>query len=146
MTIMSSSQHPEHLRYSPQLDGIRGVGAFFIMLVHAKGPYFVGGYIWIDMFFVLSSFLITALLLHEQNQHGNIDLKHFYIKRVLRIAPPLITILIFYGLAATLLQSGEERQTLLTDGMYALSNLSNWVKAFYVSDMYYLGHTWSLSL
>lgn len=143
---MSNGESSVGLGRILEFDGLRGIGVICIFLVHAGVPYYTGGYIWVDMFFVLSSFLITALLIKEYDSSGEINLRHFFIKRALRIVPPLFIFLIAYGLFASLLLEPDSRSSALTDGMYALSNISNWIRALGVKEMYYLGHTWSLSL
>ena len=66
------------------LDGVRGVAVLTVMLYHAHIGAFRGGFLGVDIFFVLSGFLITSLLFREWQQTGSVDLKRFYLRRALR--------------------------------------------------------------
>ena len=84
----------EPLRYEPALDGIRALAVLAVMAFHFLGAeYFAGGLIGVDVFFVLSGFLITSLLLDEQNRTGAVSLRGFYHRRVLRLFPAMYTLL-----------------------------------------------------
>ena len=61
------------LDYNPALDGLRGVAIFLVVLSHAHVPLFAGAFLGVDLFFVLSGFLITSLLLLEHHAHGRCD-------------------------------------------------------------------------
>ncbi len=81
-------------RYRPALDGMRGVGVLIVMFYHYGGDMWLeGGPILIDLFFVLSAFLITNLLLDEMNRDGSINLRGFYHRRILRLFPAMYTLL-----------------------------------------------------
>jgi peptidoglycan/LPS O-acetylase OafA/YrhL len=76
------------LRYEPPLDGIRAIAVLAVVLYHGiprLAP--SGGYVGVDMFFVLSGFLITRILLGEEASTGRISLPNFYMRRVLRLTP-----------------------------------------------------------
>src|SRR5690554_1922660 len=95
-------------KYFPQLDGLRGVAIILVILFHAKVPFLSGGYIGVDIFFVLSGFLISSLIIKEFENKGKINLKLFYIKRIRRLFPALIFFLFLYILASFLLLSTKE--------------------------------------
>src|SRR6478672_2853690 len=84
---------PFRLGYRPALDGIRGVAILAVLAVHSQHvfgwPLLKGGNAGVDIFFVLSGFLITALLLEEWEHTGTLNLKGFYWRRVLRLVPAL---------------------------------------------------------
>ena len=81
--------------YFPALDGVRGVGIIFVMCTHfISADVAVGAPIWIDLFFVLSGFLITNLLLDEQNRQNSVSLRGFYHRRILRLFPALYAALL----------------------------------------------------
>ncbi len=86
------------LGYSPPLDGMRGLGVMLVILVHAAFEPFASFALVVDMFFVVSGFLITTLLLEEDRRAGRVDLRRFYTRRALRLLP-----LMYLVLAATLL-------------------------------------------
>jgi peptidoglycan/LPS O-acetylase OafA/YrhL len=80
--------------YSPPLDGMRGLGVMLVVLVHAAFVAFASFAATVDMFFVVSGFLITTLLLEEDRRSGRIDLKRFYSRRALRLFPLMYTVLV----------------------------------------------------
>ena len=75
------------------LDGLRGFAIVLVLIFHSFMPYTQGGFIGVDIFFVLSGFLITTLLLEEYDRYKTIRFKKFYMRRVLRLAPALILVL-----------------------------------------------------
>jgi peptidoglycan/LPS O-acetylase OafA/YrhL len=101
--------HDEYLgmRRFPGLDGLRAIAATIVVFFHFAGPKFVwpSGWVGVYIFFVLSGFLITTLLLREQDRTGRISLGGFYVRRVFRILPPYLVIL--GGIIAYVLLRGE---------------------------------------
>ena len=82
------------LRQVPGLDGLRGLAVLAVVIYHFFGVLLPGGYLGVDMFFVLSGFLITSLLVREFNVSGRISLKDFWIRRFRRILPAALVVLI----------------------------------------------------
>lgn len=125
-----------HLGYHPSLDGIRGVAVLWVMGFHYQLPMGRDGLFGVDIFFTLSGFLITVLLVEEWQQTGAINFKNFYIRRILRLYPALLLLL------AVIFP--------ITPRPYIYSTLfyfTNWIKAFHLQpDSLYLDHTWSLSI
>lgn len=97
-------------RYIPALDGIRGIGVLIVMFYHYGGIIWLhGGPIMVDLFFVLSSFLITNLVLDEKNRSGTIGLRGFYHRRILRLFPALYALLaVVAGAAAVAALAGSD--------------------------------------
>lgn len=127
-----------------QLDGLRGAAILVVMLFHSN--FLTGGWIGVDIFFVLSGFLITALLVQEFDAAGSMSLRHFYMRRILRLGPALVAMLLVFCLV-TFLFAGEKRaQYNYTDAAISLLYLSNWARALSMHPPDYLGHTWSLSM
>ena len=92
----SSSELPNtRLGYRPALDGLRGVSILIVMAAHANLIGFPFGFVGVDIFFVLSGFLITCLLVEEWLRYGCINLNAFYIRRVLRLLPALMLLVLF---------------------------------------------------
>ena len=90
--------------YWPQLDGIRAVAIIAVFASHTI--WFVpGGFLGVDLFFVLSGFLITFLLMNEADLYGGINFRLFYIRRFLRLYPALVAMVILAGLFWRLLPS-----------------------------------------
>ena len=90
---------PASLSYLPQLDGLRGLAVVLVVLYHTGyltagwGPRpFPGGFIGVDLFFALSGFLITTILLGQLERRGRIDLREFWTRRVRRLVPASVTI------------------------------------------------------
>jgi peptidoglycan/LPS O-acetylase OafA/YrhL len=143
--------HPERARlgFVPALNGLRGIAILLVMgnhiplrQIHCLLP---GGFIGVDVFFVLSGFLITTLLLQEFNQTGAISLRKFYIRRALRLGPALIVMLLLVcALSFVLFDLKRARQNCF-HALIALFYASNWVKAFSHDGLGIVAQTWSLS-
>ena len=83
-------------RYISELDGLRGIAILMVIAIHAHMSFATGGFIGVDLFFVLSGYLITTLLLKEHQSTGQINFKNFYWRRCIRLFPVLLTFLILY--------------------------------------------------
>jgi peptidoglycan/LPS O-acetylase OafA/YrhL len=135
------------LGYRPELDGIRGVSILLVFIHHVFPKLLPGGFIGVDIFFVLSGFLITTLLLQEKSREGSINLKNFYVRRALRLLPALLTVVVALALFAVSGLAGSTA-ALTYEGIFlSLSYVSNWLYAF---DLFSadnpLGITWSLAI
>ena len=75
------------VKYVPELDGIRALAVWIVMLFHAGVPLMEGGWVGVDVFFVLSGFLVTTLLLAEEERHHRVSLGSFWMRRMLRLLP-----------------------------------------------------------
>lgn len=88
------------VKYIPELDGIRALAVWIVMLFHAGAPLMGGGWVGVDVFFVLSGFLVTTLLLAEEERHQRVSLGSFWMRRMLRLLPAyylyLVPITIFF--------------------------------------------------
>ncbi|MBK8182880.1 MAG: acyltransferase [Candidatus Competibacteraceae bacterium] len=134
------------MAYAPELDGLRGIAILAVMLFHTEMSIFKGGFIGVDIFFVLSGFLITSLLIQEFVATKTISLKNFYIRRLLRLGPALMLLLISYCIISFFFLSKEQANSNYIDAFISLIYLSNWARAFDVHPPDFLGHTWSLSI
>ena len=147
---MRSRSHT--LGYVPELDGIRGVAISAVLITHAGPAYFrgeyigQGGFIGVDVFFVLSGFLITTLLVEEYNRNNTVNLRRFYMRRVLRLAPALVFMLLIFVGGSLIFLEKTKIQSNLIDVLIVLSYSSNWARAFNIHPPDFLGHTWSLSI
>ncbi|MFQ5628403.1 MAG: acyltransferase family protein [bacterium] len=132
--------------YIPELNGLRGVAIITVMLYHSELPFMQGGFIGVDIFFVLSGFLISTLLVQEFDNFQSISLKHFYMRRILRLMPALITFLLVFCLWSYAILNEEAARKNYMDSIISFAYLSNWARAFLIHPPDYLGHTWSLSI
>ena len=87
----------ERLGYRPALDGLRAIAVTLVIVGHTWEWLLPGGLVGVDMFFVLSGFLITTLLLEERARTGRISLRQFYARRALRLLPALAFLLALRG-------------------------------------------------
>lgn len=138
-----------HLGYRPVLDGFRGL-AILLVVVFNFGWGLGGGYIGVDLFFVLSGFLITSLLLEERAVKGRIAFGAFYMRRALRLLPALLFLLLLFCLASTVLTSPADARENYLASLAALFYVGNWVLGLGQGGNYELmgalAHTWSLSV
>jgi peptidoglycan/LPS O-acetylase OafA/YrhL len=141
-----------HLAYRPEIDGLRAIAVLSVVLYHFGVPGLGGGFIGVDVFFVISGFLIGGLLWREQSTTGSISLKRFYIRRIKRLAPAYVAMAIATLIAAYfILLPFEFRafgKSLIAATVY-LSNVNFFREAGYfdsASDDKALLHTWSLSV
>lgn len=115
---------------------------------HVVGvKYFPGGYVGVDLFFVISGFLITTLLSKEYEVSGRLSLSGFYLRRVRRIWPVLIVVLIASWFALHSAPFDPEYYGNSVMGIFgAATGTVNWLRAFRISDGGIVGHTWSLAV
>jgi peptidoglycan/LPS O-acetylase OafA/YrhL len=123
------------LGYHASLDGLRAIAVVLVMGFHFHVPGFAGGFIGVDIFFVLSGFLITRLLLDEHVATGTIRLRRFYGRRALRLLPALALLL------AVTAPFVSRAWTIAT-----ASYLANWFLALNKLGTAPLSHTWSLAI
>lgn len=131
------------LGYRPALDGMRAFAVLAVMGIHA-GPGvtgFAAGYLGVDVFFTLSGFLITALLIEELERNERIWLAGFWARRVLRLVPALVALLAFVWLVSPWLW-GNSRRGILPSLLYYM----NWKTALGDFDVGILTYTWSLAI
>lgn len=140
----------------PELDGLRGTAAIllvslhlFMLVVPDQGQFsseMSGSFLWVDMFFVLSGFLITALLLREQQETGGVHLTAFWIRRALRLLPALYVLLVVHYFYARHvgLDMTVQRESAMYTSLYVLNFRMDNILTARVSEG--LTHLWSLSV
>ena len=143
---------PSHMGYIPSLDGLRALAVLAVILYHAHFSWIRGGFIGVEVFFVVSGFLITSLLLEESEDTGGISLRQFWIRRARRLLPALFTMLVVVSAWALLFSKYKVGQ-LRHDFLAAVFYISNWwqifssdVPYFAPSDPPLLRHLWSLAV
>ncbi|HVQ91779.1 MAG TPA: acyltransferase family protein [Mycobacteriales bacterium] len=141
------------LRYQPGLDGVRGLAVLAVLLYHARISWARGGFLGVDVFFVLSGFLITRLLLAEWRRWGSIDLRRFWLRRARRLLPALFLVLLAVALYASVLASAGQLATIRGDALATLGYVANW-RFVFAEQSYFaqydepspLRHMWSLGI
>lgn len=129
--------------HTPALDGIRAIAILLVMVFHSQAPFLRGGFLGVDIFFVLSGFLITTLLQHDIARSGRIDLRRFYARRLKRLTPPLAFALLLYLAIAP--HAWPDYEGHGQDALLAAAYLSDYSRALWgVPEM--LRHTWSLAV
>ena len=149
---MNSETRPARLRHLPALDGLRGLALLGVLLFHANGA-LPGGYLGVDLFFVLSGFLITSLLLAEHRETGRIALAPFWVRRARRLFPALLSLMPVVAIYGRYFARPEELATVRAQALAALAYVANW-QAILRHQSYWqlfaapspLEHTWSLSI
>ena len=141
------------LKYRRDIDGLRAIAVMAVVLFHAGLPSLDGGFVGVDIFFVISGFLITSILVKEAEQTGTISVSNFYARRVRRLMPAGLLVVITVLIVGLFLYPADgERQSLIASAIAAtlfISNIYFWRKAGYFaesSENLPLLHTWTLSV
>lgn len=142
-TDQPASEHRWRLGHRPALDGLRGL-AILVVLADHSGISFAarGGQLGVTVFFVLSGFLITTLLLEERARYGRVSLRSFYARRALRLLPALVVLLV--AVAAVMAVSGRADE-IIGDVLPTLFYYMNWSQVS-GNNPGLLSHVWSLSI
>ncbi|MDG2047314.1 MAG: acyltransferase [Halioglobus sp.] len=126
------------------LDGLRGLMAIGVIVAHVNLEWFPGAHIMMDVFFVISAFLITFSLKRGIEKRQTIPLLNFWKRRLLRLYPALITVVVSYLLLASLIVNNM--WPLVKDGLHSLLYISNFTKLHNYNFPHFFGHTWSLGI
>ena len=133
------SDAPRRLAYAPALDGLRAVACLSVMLYHTE--VISGGFLGVDVFFTLSGFLITSLLLDEFRADGAVDLRAFWRRRAYRIVPLLATVSLTLGVWGWA-HGGEIGHATIVGASASLLFAVNWVASHGTEGAGALGATW----
>jgi peptidoglycan/LPS O-acetylase OafA/YrhL len=117
------------LPYLPGLDGLRAIAVISVLLYHAEFTWAIGGFLGVEVFFVISGYLITSLLLAEWRDHERIDLKHFWLRRAKRLLPALFVVIAVTTLVAVIFLP-DEVASLRGDVLSAIAYVTNWMFIF----------------
>jgi peptidoglycan/LPS O-acetylase OafA/YrhL len=139
-------------RYIHSVDGLRAVAVIAVLLYHLGIDWIPGGFLGVDLFFVISGYVITGLILDSIEKSGGLDLRAFYLSRIRRLLPALVAMVIlatlYIGVYAT-----ETVRRFLADLPYVFSGTINWALVNREQDYFetigrppLLQHTWSLAV
>ncbi len=141
------------LSYLPALDGLRAVAVTLVVAYHLDFGWARGGFLGVDLFFVISGFLITTLLIQEHDGTGRISLGSFWTRRFRRLVPPLVVMIAATVAATRLYGLPEQWSSIRWDAAAGVGYVANW--RFVLADQSYfatllgpspLRHTWSLAV
>jgi peptidoglycan/LPS O-acetylase OafA/YrhL len=138
--------------YVPALDGLRAVAVVLVLLFHLRVPGVRAGFVGVDIFFVLSGFLITTLLLTERTRRGRISLSDFWARRARRLLPALLLLLVVVAIVTWATATYTQRAAVRGDLLATSGYVANW--RFISTSSYFadigvdspLEHTWSLAI
>ena len=140
------------IQYIPAIDGLRAVAVIAVMFYHLGFSWIPGGFLGVDLFFVISGYVIPRLLLDSIAQSGGLDLRGFYIARARRLLPALIFMLVSTTIAIGI-WAPDTIKRLLTDTPFSLTGTMNWWLVAHHQDYFesigrppLLQHTWSLAV
>ena len=143
---------PSRLPYMPGIDGLRAIAVVAVILYHAEFGFIPGGFLGVEVFLVISGYLITSLLILERLRTGSVNLKDFWLRRARRLLPALGVLLVF-TVAGALLFAKDALFRLNQDVLGALTYSTNWVMIFRQESYFeafarppLLRHLWSLAV
>ena len=141
--------HAGRLGYRPGLDGLRALAILTVMAFHvgafARETTLGGGFLGVQVFFVISGFLITALLVEEYERNGRIRLGFFYVRRALRLFPALFAAVAVAVIYASFAPRNQLHET-AKEAIAAVFYWDNWFHGLNIGNPTILLHTWSLSI
>ena len=154
---MDSRNHPDEAesgrRFRPDIEGLRAIAIVAVLLAHAGVPFLAGGYVGVDVFFVISGFLITGLLVRELEGTGTISLRGFYARRAKRLLPLSAVLLVAVGVLSMILLSPLRNTEVAGDIIASALYVANWHFAAQSVDYFAQGlepspvlHLWSLAI
>ncbi len=152
MATATRTSAPAKLGYRPALDGLRALAVTAVVLYHADVSWMPGGFLGVEVFFVVSGFLITALLIDERHHSGAISLRQFWTRRARRLLPALYLLLLVVSIASLLVYR-DAAGRMAGDVIAAILYVSNWWQ-IYLQESYFaqagrpplLQHLWSLAI
>jgi peptidoglycan/LPS O-acetylase OafA/YrhL len=151
--VPAAPDRSSHDDFRPDIEGLRGVAVLTVVLFHAGLAGVIGGFIGVDVFFVISGFLITGLLLREHERTGRIAFLPFYARRARRLLPAAIVVLVATLIAALNLVAPLDRPAVGLDGAAAALSIGN-IRFAMASGDYFANvaapspflHFWSLAV
>jgi len=150
-TETSRSQQISRVPYLPGLDGLRALAVLAVIVYHANPDWLPGGFLGVEVFFVISGYLITLLLVAEEERTGAISLRDFWARRARRLLPALFTMMVLLIMWTSIRERdslGALRGDVVAGALYGSNWFQVWVGAGYtaVNDFAPLRHLWSLAV
>jgi peptidoglycan/LPS O-acetylase OafA/YrhL len=140
------------IQYIPAIDGLRAIAVIAVTLYHLGISWIPGGFLGVDLFFVISGYVITRLLLDSIQERGGLDLRDFYLARIRRLLPPLVFMIVVTSIVVGI-WAPDTTKKFLTDAPFSLFGGMNWWLVFNHQDYFetsgrppLLQHTWSLAV
>jgi peptidoglycan/LPS O-acetylase OafA/YrhL len=140
------------IQHIPAIDGLRAIAVAAVVFYHLGFPWIPGGFLGVDLFFVISGYVITRLLLDSIARSGGLDLRGFYKARARRLLPPMIFMIVVTAFYVTIWAQDSVKR-FLTDIPFSLTGSMNWWLVFKQQDYFeaigrppLLQHTWSLAV
>ena len=140
------------IQYIPAIDGLRAIAVIAVTLYHLGISWIPGGFLGVDLFFVISGYVITRLLLDSIQERGGLDLRDFYMARIRRLLPPLVFLIVVTSIVVGI-WAPDTTKKFLTDAPFSLFGGMNWWLVFNHQDYFessgrppLLQHTWSLAV
>jgi len=140
------------IQHIPAIDGLRAIAVAAVVFYHLGFPWIPGGFLGVDLFFVISGYVITRLLLDSIERSGGLDLRGFYKARARRLLPPMIFMIVVTAFYVTIWAQDSVKR-FLTDIPFSLTGSMNWWLVFKQQDYFeaigrppLLQHTWSLAV
>ena len=124
--VATPAAAPVQRRFRPDIEGLRALAVLMVVLYHAGASWLPGGYVGVDVFFVLSGFLITGILLREAQSRGTVSISGFYARRARRILPASMLVVVATVVAAHGLLNFVRAGTVYSDARWATGFLANY--------------------
>ena len=143
--------NPNSFEYKAYIDGLRALAIIPVVLFHAGFKWFEGGFVGVDIFFVISGFLITSIILRDK-RNNKFSITKFYLRRIRRIIPALFLVTFFTILLAITLMSGPDIKLFsksVFSVIFFISNFFFWTQSGYFgpeNELTPLLHTWSIGV
>lgn len=152
--ISDPGPHPERTAFRPDIEGLRGIAVLAVVLFHCSAPGLGGGFVGVDVFFVISGFLITGLLWREASAAGTVRLGRFYGARARRLLPASAIVGVITAIASAALLSPLEAKNVIGDGIASALYVGNYRFAQQGVDYFHISkntispfqHYWSLGV
>ena len=148
--VAAPSSFPS-MGYQPSLDGLRALSVGVVLLYHAGFSWMHGGFFGVEVFFVVSGFLITSLLLDESDRNGQVSFRQFWLRRARRLFPALYAVLLAVAVWAAIAGSAEQQSQVRRDIPWSVFYVNNWGQIlgnvpYFAGEPPLLRHLWSLAV